>query len=379
MTTQTHFQILRLISAGGATTRAALMQQMGLSKAAMSNLTRDLIDRGFLEETSTVRSQGRPSTLLDLNPAGALFVGVSLMSDPAILALVDFKGGIVGQAAFPRGGRPEDTVAGIAAALDQVLGQAGLASNAIRGIGVALSGLIDPAQRTCIRSTVMGWQDLPLADMVEAATGLPTNIENDAKALAVNESLFGAARDLDSFTLIWLGTGIGSAHLVHGSLYRGAHGGAGEIAHITIDPEGPPCRCGKVGCLDTLASMAAILDQARAEGLAAGTIAELERLAERNNSAAIRLLHRAGAALGLAVAQIIQINDPQMVLLTHREEAFNGLFSTVLQQTIESNVLPSLSGVTPTLFRRLIDDDWVKSAASVATHKFLAGMIQKGE
>ncbi|MET3925704.1 ROK family transcriptional regulator [Devosia sp. 2618] len=379
MTTQTHFQILRLISAGGGTTRAELMEQMGLSKAAMSNLTRDLIDRGFLRETSMVRKQGRPSALLDLDPSGALFVGVSMMSDPAILALIDLKGGVVARTEFPRGSKPDDTVAGIASALTEVLEQAGLTRDAVSGIGVVLSGLIDPAQETCIRSTVMGWQDLPLAEMVRKATGLPAYIENDAKALAVNESLFGAARDLDSFTLVWLGAGIGSAHLVHGGLYRGAHGGAGEIAHITIDPEGPPCRCGKVGCLDTLASMAAILDLARAEGLNVSTVTELERLADGNNSAAIRLLHRAGSALGLAIAQIIQINDPQMVLLTHREEAFGGLFSTVLQQTIEANVLPSLSGVTPIRFRRLFDDDWVKSAASVATHKFLAGLIQKGE
>ncbi len=379
MTTPTHFQILRLIGASGATTRAALMEQTGLSKAAMSNLTRDLIERGFLLEANMVRKQGRPSTLLDLDPKGALFVGVSIMSDPAIVALVDFKGGILAEAQFERGSSPEDTVVALAAALDRLLVQTGRPCDSVSGVGLVLSGLVDPAQQICIRSTVMGWRDLPLANMVQQATGLPTYIENDAKALAVSEAMFGTARDLSSFTLIWFGTAIGSAHLDHGRLHRGAHGGAGEIAHITIDPEGRPCRCGKTGCLDTVASLAAMLDQARAEGLDIANLAELERLAADNNSVAIRLLHRAGSALGLAVAQIIQINDPQMVLLTHREEAFGGLFSTVLQQTVEANVLPSLSGVTPIHFRRLRGEDWVKSAASLATHKFLAGMIQKGD
>ena len=180
---------------------------------------------------------------------------------------------------------------------------------------------------------------------------------------------------MHSFSLIWLGKGIGAAHFVHDRLHRGAHGGAGEIAHCTIKPNGLPCRCGKTGCLDTVASMIAILDGARAEGLKADTLADIEHAAAAGSSAAIRLLHRAGSALGLAISQIIQINDPQMVLVTHREDRFDGLFSTVMQQAIEANVLPRLSGVTPIHFRKVADADWAVGAASVATHSFLHGFI----
>lgn len=370
-----HLQIMRIVSAGGTVTRAGLMAQTGLSKAAVSGLARELLDRGLLREASRVQKQGRPSAVLELAPEGAYFIGVSMMTDPARIALVDLRGGVIARIEFPRSPDPADFVAGVTASLARLEGQTGIGRDRITGIGVALSGLVDAGQQVCIRSTIMGWKDVGLAALIAQATGLPCHIENDAKALALAERLFGEARDTGDFSLIWLGSGIGAAHFVGGRLYRGAHGGAGEIAHVTIDPEGLPCRCGKTGCLDTLASLIAILEGARAAGIEADDLAGIEAAAEAGNADAIRLLHRAGFALGLAVAQIIQINDPQLVLVTHREAAFNGLFQRVMQQAIEAHVLPSIAGATPIRIRRINEGEWVQSAASVATHRFLNGQL----
>lgn len=371
----THYQILRYISAGGPTTRAELGARIGLSKAAMSGLTRELIDGGFLAETSTIQRQGRPSTLLDLRPEGAYFVGVSMVSDPALVALVDLTGNIVARLEIARSTDPETFAEVVAGALPELLAQGKVAKSRLMGMGLTVSGLVDQEQAGIVKSTLLGWQDVPLAKYVHKHTQLPTFIENDAKALAVSERLFGEARDMHSFSLIWLGSGIGAAHFVHDRLHRGAHGGAGEIAHCTIDTQGKPCRCGKIGCLDTVASMIAMLDAAKALGIEATTLNEIEAVAASGSSAAIRLLHEAGSALGLAISQIIQINDPQMVLVTHREERFDGLFATVMHQTIETNVLPRLAGATPIRSRRVADEDWAIGAASVATHSFLNGFI----
>ncbi|WP_417579368.1 ROK family transcriptional regulator [Pelagibacterium sp.] len=373
--TLTHYHILRFISAAGPTTRSELAARIGLSKAAMSGLTRELLDADLLCETSTVQKQGRPSALLDLCPHGAYFVGVSMVSDPALMALVDFRGAIVSRVKIERNLDPEALAGVVSDALPILLGKAGIPKSLVQGMGVTVSGLVDHEQANIIKSTLLGWQDVPLAKYVHQQTQLPTFIENDAKTLAVSERLFGEARDRHSFSLIWLGEGIGAAHFVHDRLHRGAHGGAGEIAHCTIDLDGLPCRCGKVGCLDTVASMIAILDMARAEGLKAETLNDIEVLAASGSSVAIRLLHRAGSALGLAISQIIQINDPQMIVVTHRESRFDGLFATVMHQTIEANVLPRLAGVTPIKTRRVADEDWAIGAASVATHSFLNGLI----
>ncbi|HWJ87454.1 MAG TPA: ROK family transcriptional regulator [Pelagibacterium sp.] len=375
MLTTTHYQILRHINAGGPTTRAELGAHVGSSKAAMSGFTRELLEKGLLRETSTVQKQGRPSALLDLKPEGAYFAGVSIMSDPALVALVDLKGKIVARIDVPRDTDPDVFADHVANAVPQLLETGKVPGKSLMGMGVALSGLVDQEQANCIKSTILGWQDVPLARLIGQRTGLPTFVENDAKSLALREKLFGEARDIGSFTLIWLGKGIGAAHFVHDRLYRGAHGGAGEIAHCTVDVNGLPCRCGKIGCLDTVASMIAILETARTQGIGAESLNDIETAAARGSSAAIRLLHRAGSALGLAIAQIIQINDPQMVLVTHQEQAFNGLFAAVMQQTIEANVLPRLSGDTPLRIRGVDNDAWALGAASVATHSFLNGSI----
>lgn len=371
MLNSAHLHVLRLISTGGPTTRAALGEHLGLSKAAISGLTRELLDGGYLIETDTVQKQGRPSRLLDLRPDGLWFLGVSMVSDPLVLSLVDFKGGIAKSVKINRSSDPAELAQMIAAALPDLAPPEG----EIAGIGVALSGLVDSDQAVCIRSTQLGWRDVPLAALLAKATGLPVFIENDAKALALREKLFGAARDASGFTLIWLGAGIGAAHFVHDRLHRGAHGGAGEVAHVTVDPDGLPCRCGKTGCLDTVASLTALIDQAHADGLAISSLTEIEREAAAGKSAAIRMLHRAGGALGLAIAQIIQLYDPELVLVTHREDEIDGLLFRTMNQAIEANVLPSLSGVTPIRVQKIEDTEWAVAAASVANHSFLNGLL----
>ena len=373
MLTPTHHRILRSLNSSGPLTRAELGSQLTLSKAAMSGLTRELIEAALVEETTSVQRQGRPAVLLDLRADGAYFIGISLLSRPAQIALTDLKGNIFARAALQFDPDPERFADNVAAAVPELID--GIARERLAGIGVALSGLVDEEQARCIKSTLLGWQDVPLAQLIGKRVGVPTFVENDAKALAISEKHFGEAREFNNFSVISLGGGIGSAHFIHGRLYRGAHGGAGEIAHCTIELQGRPCRCGKVGCLDTVASLNALAELAREERLQISSLSELEHEATNGSSAAIRILHRAGSALGLAIATVIQINDPQMILIAHQEKSFSGLFATVMQQAIEANVLPRLSGRTPIRTKRVDNDVWSRGAASVVAESFLNGLI----
>jgi predicted NBD/HSP70 family sugar kinase len=346
---------------------------MGLSKAAMSGMARDLIVLGVLHETETIYGQGRPSVRLDLHPEGAFFVGISLLEDPAPMVLSDLNGKIIARQSMPLSRDPEVIASLIADALPRLLAERPDAAEKLSGLGVALSGFVDEKQASCVQSTLLGWQDVPLAGIIRNKIGIETFIENDAKAVAVSEKLFGNARDVQNFSVVSLGDGIGCAHFIEGRLYRGNHGGAGEIAHCTIEPGGAPCRCGKRGCLDTVASIKAIKEASRAEGLSCTSLTELEEEASTGNAVAIRILHRAGAALGLAIAHIIQFNDPGMILIAHVEGNFEGLFGTVVQQSIEANVLPRYAGQTPIRTRRVDGDIWARGAAGIAAHNFLIG------
>ncbi len=236
---------------------------------------------------------------------------------------------------------------------------------------MTLSGFVDEHQAICVQSALLGWKNVPLAELLKQQTGLEVSLENDAKALAVSEKIFGVAKKARNFTLISHGDGIGSAHFFQGQLHRGAHGAAGEIAHCTIEPGGRPCRCGKRGCLDTLASLTAIRESVRDKALESESIAELEALAVKGNSAAIAILHQAGHALGLSIANIIQMNDPELIVIAHQPDSFDGLLKTVVMQAVDSHVLPSIIGKTPISSMVINEESWARAAASVAAYRFI--------
>ncbi|MGF9565139.1 ROK family transcriptional regulator [Neorhizobium sp. BT27B] len=373
MLTASHRQLLRVISESGPLSRTEMAVALGLSKAAMSGLARDLIDLGVLHEAGTIYGRGRPSIRLDLQPEWAFFAGISLIQDPAPMILCDLGGKVIAQIDMPLSRDPQTIARLIAERLPDLFKAHPHAAAKIGGIGIALSGFVDERQATCIQSTLLNWQGVLLAQIIREHTGIDTFIENDAKAIAVHEKLFGSTRDQQNFSVVSLGDGIGCAHVIDGRLYRGNHGGAGEIAHCTVEPGGAPCRCGKRGCLDTIASMNAIKEMARAEGFACTCLSDIEKIASTGNAAAINILHRAGSALGLAIANLIQMNDPGLILITHTEDGLQGLFGTVMQQAIETNVLPRYAGQTPIRLRRVSSDIWARGAASIAAHNFLIG------
>jgi predicted NBD/HSP70 family sugar kinase len=340
-------------------------------KATITALTRELVEKGLLGVAGTVRRTGRPSIRLEIAAEAAYFVGVSLVENPVAMVLANMHGTVLAKQEI--GWSDDATGIGrlIVRGLPGLMADHPEVAGRMAGIGVALSGLIDPTQRICLRSTLLGWQNVPAAELMEAVIGLPVAIENDAKAVALGEKLFGPVRDAQSFSLISVGDGIGCAHVLDGRLYRGARGGAGEIAHATIEPGGLPCRCGKRGCLDTISSLAAIRSSARAQGLPED-LGELERLAASGNAEATHILHRAGSALGLAISQIIQIIDPGRVIVTHLHGALDGLYGTVVRAAIEANVLPQVAGRIQVDFLRVSSDTWARGAASIAKLKLLS-------
>jgi predicted NBD/HSP70 family sugar kinase len=182
--------------------------------------------------------------------------------------------------------------------------------------------------------------------------GVPVFIDNDANLGALAERWWGAARGVDDFTYIKLSTGVGSGHMMAGRIYRGGAGVAGEIGHLTIDPHGPPCNCGNRGCLGTYAGADALVARARAllpqypdSRLASGvpTAARVEAAAEAGDPLAVQVMHEVAEALGIAVAGVLNLLNPQLVILDGglarlEEQLLQPLRETVLRRTFVSAV-----------------------------------------
>ncbi len=362
--------LLRAIGRSGPLSRSQLAGSIGLSKAAVTDIARGLLDRGMLRAVETVYGAGRPSIRLGIDPGGAYFVGCSIEQPRAPVVLTDFAGEVVASAAIRAGRSPRTIGQRLAAALPGLLASAGVSRRQVGGCGLALSGYIDGDGGRCVRSTLLRWVDVPAAALIGAELGLPVTIENDANALASQELLFGAARAATSFSLLALGDGIGGAHVLDGRLFRGHRGGAGEIAHLTVEPGGLPCSCGKRGCVDTVASLRAIA--AAAAGLAAQDPAGLQRLADAGDDRAAAVLRRAGSTLGLVLAHLVQMLDPELIVLVHPPQALGAVMADALHAALADNVLPQVQGRTPVLLRPATPASLARAAASIAAQAFMS-------
>ena len=223
-------------------------------------------------------------------------------------------------------GGPAEAVDAIRAMMDELAGQAGLALPDVAAIGVGVPGpsdfergiLIDPPNLPL-------WHEAPLGEMLTAATGIPTHLQNDANLAAYGELHHGAGRGAGDMVYVTVSTGIGGGIIIDGRLYSGSGGTAGEVGHIVVEAEGPTCHCGARGCLEMLASGTAIARVARARvasgestslsGRAEIDAADVSEAAAAGDAVALEVLHQAGRYLGLGLGSILNILDPELLVL----------------------------------------------------------------
>jgi glucokinase len=209
-------------------------------------------------------------------------------------------------------------VAGIVALAGDLAaaGRARFGPDAVGGVGLAVPGFVDESRGVALRAVNLPWRDLALADAVADGTGLPVTLGHDVRAAAAAEARLGAGRGAGDVLFVAIGTGIGAAIVAGGRPHRGAHGRAGELGHTVVEPDGPPCACGAAGCVEAIASAAAIERAYAAAGAADGASArEVAALAAAHDPAARAVWDRAVAALGAGLATAVALLDPELVVV----------------------------------------------------------------
>lgn len=373
-TASSRLAVIEALLQSGPMSRSALAEQTNLGRSALTEISDALLQAGLLLEVAVVRNspgKGRPSTLLSVNPERGYFVGIDVGEDPMLMVLTNLAGDILSQHQIPEKNDPQKIAEAIRRGIRHLVSPRERSARPILGLGIALSGLVDHETGVCIHSSALGWHDVPIAAIVRQATGIPTSVDNDANAAAIAEKLFGKAREARNFSVVTLGARIGCAHYIRGRLYRGNDGGAGEISHITVAPGGELCPCGKRGCLNMLAASEEIVEKAKAARLSGSNVRSIEVLAAKGNPQAITILRAAGEALGFALASVIQVNNPELVLVEDIAGFESGLFTVTTRQTIENNILPRFLASTRLFFHHVEPTFLARGAASVAAHKFL--------
>lgn len=259
-------------------------------------------------------------------------IGVDLGGTKILTALVSPQGEAIRRHRVdtPQQG-PGAMVDAIARGIETVLAASGLSVDHVRGVGVGAPGPLDPRSGVVFQPpNLVGWHNVPLGDLLVRRTGMPTSVENDANAAALAEWWVGAGRGIHDLVYITVSTGVGGGIIIGDRLVHGVSGTAGEIGHMTIDVDGPPCVCGHTGCLEVLASGTAIARMAKeaialgrptsildlAGGVSEAVTAELVAVAaQRGDVLAIEVFDLAGMYLGVGVGSLLNLLNPGRVII----------------------------------------------------------------
>src|SRR2546429_5076582 len=217
----------------------------------------------------------------------------------------------------------------IVAAVADALAEDGTPANRVRALGIGLPGPVDPSAGLVISpANLPGFRNVPLNRILTRATGIPSYLHHDAHLAALGEHRRGAARGASEMIYVTVSTGIGAGLLLRGELYAGAHGIAGEVGHIVVQRDGPLCTCGNRGCLEAIASGTGIARAARelAPGAPGSALYRLDhphaedvaRGARAGDELANAILENAGSYLGLAMGTLVNLFNPQLIVLGGR-------------------------------------------------------------
>jgi predicted NBD/HSP70 family sugar kinase len=337
--------------------RAEIARETDLQRSTISAIVDSLTVEGLIEEIGEGESTGgRRPTLLRLRMAGAMAVGVAIMPTLTVVATSDLAGRVLEQKEFLTDPDPDKTLNEV---IKVVQGFSSKNQGSLEAIGVSLPGLVDPSTGSAIYIPYFKWRDLPVAQRIAAATGLPVTIDNDANALALAELWFGRpevcnARD---FILVFVAEGVGTGIIFDGQVYRGERGAAGEFGHMIVGTDAPvACSCGNYDCWEAFSSEgAAITRYFNLKGLKPSRrfgIKNLVDLALEGEQNARTSLIETANYLGIGISNLIVGFSPEAVIVGGEITRAWPLIADALSVTMERSVrrgLPSARILASTL------------------------------
>jgi predicted NBD/HSP70 family sugar kinase len=345
--------VLNYVRERGPISRAEIAHETALQRSTV----------GLIEEVSGESTGGRPPILLSLRTADAVAIGVDVGTNRTIVATSDLAGRVLQEESFETHPDADETTRRIIDKANKLIRRN---NGTIEGIGVSLPGLVDPDGTEMFVPT-FNWRDLPLAKEINAATGLPVTMDNDANAAALAELWFGLPeiREVRDFILVLVEGGVGTGIVFDGQVYRGENGAAGEFGHMTIGQGAPvACASGSRECWEAFASersaLARYKDLARGSNGAAVDIdfGELIDLALRGEGPARTALKETATYLGIGIANLIRGLAPEAVIVggpivrswsVIAEDIRTSVEATICRGLPSTRIIASTLGPEPTL------------------------------
>ncbi|BBI35792.1 ROK family transcriptional regulator [Cohnella abietis] len=361
--------VLEYILRGSPLSRAQISEQSGLNKATVSSLVQDLIDSSLVKEIGTGQSSGgRKPVMLEFIATSGYSIGVDLGVNYIRGVLTDLRGGIIAErtASLPL---PEQTTAieQLCSCIEFLIAKAPASPYGIVGIGVGVPGLVDE-NGAILFAPNLKWRDVPLQNLLTERFSIPITIDNEANMGALGEQKYGAGRSINNIIYVSVGIGIGTGLILNKSLYKGASGFSGEMGHLSIEAHGKSCTCGNYGCWELYASEQALLEQAAELGF--GDLESLLAAADNGQEDVIELFRGIGEYLGIGIANIVNVFNPDAVVIGNRMSQARPWLEDILRQTVVQRALSFHARKVQLLFAELGERSSMLGAAEMAIAGF---------
>jgi glucokinase-like ROK family protein len=367
--------LLQMLRAEGPISKADLAKRSAISRPTVSKVVDDLHADGLAEIVGTAAPSaagGKPATLYRFN-SGAVRVGAVILAvDGVSAAICDGEAHLLAKQHhhFSADHSPQTITTIIIEMLSELLCQLSLSSDELLGIGVGIPGLTDTLNGiVSFAPHLPGWQDIPLRQWIADAFDVPVWLDNDCHVQALAERYRGQGQDCDALICVETGVGLAAAFLFNGQLYRGPGNTAGEVGHMTIQEDGPPCECGNHGCWESLASISWLVNSAlRAvrqgrpsaipllEGETEAQAIAIYESAQAGDPLALELVTAQARHFGVGIANLINAFNPQRIILHGESIAGGELFMRVVMQTVNERALLRPRQIVEILYSNLGDD-----------------------
>lgn len=373
-------QVFEQVRANGQMPRMGVARKLNISPGSVTTITSDLIARGLLQEVEDSQrgpSRGRPPIALRVAPQSRFVVGMKLSDERHTAVLLDLAGTIIAEAHVASASlrqSTEDMLTEVSSLMDRLLQKSGRVMSDISAVGIGLPGLVDASLGIVKWSPVMLDTDMPLRDLLSKTLGLPVSLDNDTNLLTLAELWFGAGRGISNFAVVTIERGVGMGLVLNNRLFRGALGPGMELGHTKVQLDGALCRCGQRGCLEAYVADYAIIREAgtaferdpRAESSAVSMIETLYDEANAGNEAALAIFNRAGRFLSVGLANIVQLFDPERIILSGERMRYDYLNVDDVLSEMNSMILPAGRAPTPVDIHAWGGSVWAKGAAALA-------------
>ncbi len=370
--------LLAAIRKNSPIARIDLAEATGISRATVTTVTAELLRAGLIAEVadeSDKSGRGRPRVDLKIDGAAHFIAGVKVANRSLSLVLIDFEGNQLAEVDYPLGRQtfaPDGLATALHDGLTALMGTVGKGISDLSGVGIGIAGIVDVHSGLVHWSPSLSERNVRLQARIENALGVPVFLDNDANLVAMAEKQFGVGRTAKDFIVVTIESGVGMGIVINNEIYRGTRGCGAEFGHTKVQLDGALCRCGQRGCLEAYVADYALLREAQFLNDGAGDASseqQIEQLltrAQQGDALASNIVNRAGRMFAMGLANIVNIFDPELIILAGERMQFDHLYAEEVLDSIKSSIVQVDQSPPEVVIHKWDDLMWAKGAAGYA-------------